>query len=158
MCGKEVGGINNASEDLFQGAVFAFTPVNRTTEKARNYADYLATILGAHPAWMEPRIHDRWVAATSHLPYLIASAFVLATPIEASPLVSSGFRSTSRLASSPASVMLPIMETNRENVLEAILRFREHLNEIESALSTGDFERLLTYLEQGVALKAELTG
>jgi prephenate dehydrogenase len=53
--------------------------------------------------------------------------------------------------------MLPIMQTNRENVLEAITRFRETLDKIESALDASDFERLFTYLQKGVKRKEELT-
>jgi prephenate dehydrogenase len=157
MCGKEVGGIAHASVDLFQGAPFAFTPLNQTTGKARDCADRLAEILGAHPVWMGPKTHDRWVAATSHLPYLLACALVLSTPTEAVQLISSGFRSASRLASTHPSVMLPIMQTNRENVLEAITRLRQTLDKIESALDASDFERLLAYLQKGVTRKEELT-
>lgn len=158
MCGKELGGISHASANLFLDAPFVFTPLPETTEYARSCAEQLAKTLGAHPVWMDSKTHDRWVAATSHLPYLLASALVLSTPAEASAVVASGFQSSSRLASSPPAVMLPILGTNRENVLEAIARFREYLEKIESALSTNDFERLLAYLEEGSMRKEELTG
>ena len=156
MCGKEVGGLNNAEADLFTGAPFAFTTLPRTTDQAREFAEHLAYSLGAHPVWIGPKTHDEWVAATSHLPYIIASALVLATPLEASQLISSGFRSTSRLASTPVSIMMPILETNRENLLEALSRFHDQLNKVESALSDTDSQSLQALLNQGAIQRNNL--
>ena len=121
-------------------------------------ADQLAYTLGANPLWVGPKTHDSWVAATSHLPHLLATALVMSTETEASHLVGPGFRSTSRLASSPPSVWIPIMETNREQILEAIVRFRHHLNDLEDCLIRSDFASLKNHLDQGVAHKALLTG
>ncbi|MCJ7700161.1 MAG: prephenate dehydrogenase/arogenate dehydrogenase family protein, partial [Anaerolineales bacterium] len=117
MCGKAAGGLEHAEAGLFQDSPFAFTPLPNSTERALQCAQQLADILGAKPVWTGPNTHDSWVAATSHLPYLLSSALSLATPPEAAQLVGPGFRSTSRLAGSPSTIMLPILETNREQVL-----------------------------------------
>jgi prephenate dehydrogenase len=95
MCGKETSSLVNAEASLFQGAVFAFTPLKRTSPRARTIAEQLAHTIGSRPLWIDPAIHDQWAAATSHLPYLLASALALATPFEAAPLVGPGFHSSS---------------------------------------------------------------
>jgi len=156
MCGKAIGGLAHADEHLFQDAPFAFTPLPRTTERARETADQLAYALGAFPLWVGPKTHDSWVAATSHLPHLLATALVLSTDAEASHLVGPGFRSTSRLASSPSSVILPIMESNRPQILEAITRFRSHLDDLEDCLARGDYDALKNNLDLGADHKALL--
>ncbi|MBL7162801.1 MAG: prephenate dehydrogenase/arogenate dehydrogenase family protein [Anaerolineales bacterium] len=158
MCGKAIGGLSHAEADIFHKAPFAFTPLPRTTERARETADQLAYALGAHPLWIGPNTHDSWVAATSHLPHILATALVLSTETEASHLVGPGFRSASRLAGSPSSVILPIMETNRPQILEAIARFRLHLDDIEDCLARGDYNSLKNNLNLGAAHKALLTG
>jgi len=158
MCGKAVGGLAHADADLFHNAPFAFTPLTRTTERARETADQLAYTLGALPLWVGPRTHDSWVAATSHLPHLLATALVLSTDTEASHLVGPGFRSTSRLASSPSSVIVPIMESNRSQILEALARFRLHLDDIEDCLTRGDYDALKDNLDFGAQHKALLIG
>ena len=158
MCGKAIGGLAHADEKLFRDAPFAFTPLPRTTERARETADQLAYTLGAHPLWVGPKTHDSWVAATSHLPHFLATALVLSTDTEASHLVGPGFRSTSRLAGSPSSVILPIMESNRSQILEALTRFRSHLDDLEDCLARGDYDALKIKLDLGADHKELLTG
>ena len=124
MCGKETGGLRYADPSIFQGAAFAFTALQRTSSRARSFAEHLAAAIGSQPLWIDPETHDQWTAATSHLPYLIASALSSSTPLETAPLIGTGFRSTTRIAAAPASTMLDVLDTNRSNVLESLHRFR----------------------------------
>ena len=148
ICGKEVGGISNATPSIFHGSVFAFTPIESTTDLANRYAEWLAKSLGSYPLWFSPDLHDRWLSVTSHLPYLLSSALTLATPLEAASLIGPGFLSVSRLAASGPAVMFPTLETNREYVLEAISNFRKQLDEIESELRSDHGSTLLDILNQ----------
>ncbi len=157
VCGKEMSGIKNAAPTIFQGSAFAFTSTNHTTARTKRFADWLAVSLGAYPVWLEPENHDRWVAATSHLPYLISSTLTLVTPLEASSMVGPGFLSSSRLAGSLPSVMLPILETNREFVLESIAHFRGMLDAIEAKLRSEHYSAVLEILDQARRRKAALT-
>ncbi len=158
MCGKAVGGLAHAEAELFRNTPFAFTPLARSTERALQTGDHLAAALGAQALWVGPKTHDQWVAATSHLPYLLAAALTLSTPGEASNLVGPGFRSASRLAGSPSSVMLPILETNRELVLEMIAHFRQQLADLEQSLAQKDYAALKILLDHGSEHHSILTG
>jgi prephenate dehydrogenase len=91
--------------------------------------------------------HDRLLAFTSHLPFVLASALAMTAPEDAAPLVGPGFNSTSRLASTPSSMMLGILQTNRENVLEAISIFRNNLDSIEQAIRSQDPGQLAETLD-----------
>jgi prephenate dehydrogenase len=157
MCGKERSGLANADPALFRGAPFAFTPLARTRPGARKFASTLAQALGANPLWLDPATHDRWVAATSHLPYLVSNALAACTPLEAAPLVGSGFRSATRLAPTSASMMLDILMTNRENVLAALGSFRQQLAQVESLLTACDYPALQEILETGALRQQSLT-
>jgi prephenate dehydrogenase len=135
MCGKETNTLRAADADLFKGRPFVFTPLERTTARARLLADELSTALGALPLWLDAEQHDRWAAATSHAPYLIANALSSATPLEAqSALAGTGYLSTTRIAATPPEIMLDILSTNRENVLAALTAFRTQLEQLEAAL------------------------
>lgn len=142
MCGKETSGLPHAEAKLFKNATFALTPTERTTLTMRETANQLATLIGSRPLWLNAQTHDNWVAATSHLPYLLSAALAASTPTEAAPLASSGFRSATRLAASDVDMMLDILLTNRVPLLTALQNFRLGLTELETTLTATD-ERTL---------------
>jgi prephenate dehydrogenase len=156
MCGKEVAGLANAEASIFQGATFAFTPLERTSSQTRVFANGLARAIGSRPLWLDPATHDRWAAATSHLPYLLAAALSLATPAEAAALVGPGFRSTSRVAATPAAIMLDVLLTNRENILESLARFRRQMEDLEVRLARDETAALKQALDRGALRQREL--
>lgn len=158
MCGKETSGLSSADPDLYRGAPFAFTPLSATTRRASSLAEQIARAVGAHPLWLDPETHDRWVAATSHLPYLISSALALGTPENVSPLIGPGFLSASRLASSHPGVMLDILRTNREYVLEALNRFQVALDHLKSLLTQGEYPDMYAALSQSKAHRETMIG
>jgi prephenate dehydrogenase len=157
MCGKETNSLRSADADLFKGRPFVFTPLERTSARARLLADELTAVLGAIPVWLDAETHDRWAAATSHAPYLIANALSSATPLEAQAvLTGSGYQSTTRIAATPPEMMSDIMTTNRENVLAALAAFRTQLDTLEAALSAEDMPALQEQLAHGAALRRSL--
>jgi prephenate dehydrogenase len=142
ICGKEKLGLENADENLYQGAPFVVAVLERTTIRARQAVEQMIAVIGAHLVELSAEEHDRALAFTSHLPFLISSALALSTPLEYSSFIGSGFRSTSRLAGTPSSIMLSILQSNRENVLEVLSLFQQHLSEIQTKLAAEDFQTL----------------
>jgi prephenate dehydrogenase len=142
MCGKEKASLAYAEAAVYQNAPFALVSLPRTSLFARKLAESLARAVGANPVWLDAAVHDRWVAATSHLPFLVSSALAFATPEEARSLVGTGFRSTARLANSSPRMMTDILATNARNIQAAIQRFKERLSLYEALLEQQDFEGL----------------
>jgi prephenate dehydrogenase len=155
MCGKEVGSLVNADASIFNQAPFAFTPLVRTSARARAIAEQIAGAVGSHSLWLSAEVHDQWTAATSHLPYLVSAALAAATPAEAAPMVGPGFRSSTRLAASPTLMMADVLATNRENILTALERFRQQLALLDENLREGTIESLVDYLNRAAAQRAE---
>ncbi|NPA26726.1 MAG: prephenate dehydrogenase [Chloroflexi bacterium] len=136
IAGKEMGGLTHADPALFHGAPFIFTPLPRTTARARRMAESLAQLLGAQPVWLEdPELHDRYLAYTSHLAYLLSLAMALATPEEAAAFVGPGFRSILRLAGSSPRMMRDILATNHEAILEALDHYLAELEHMRALLA-----------------------
>jgi len=144
MCGKEVSGIEAADPALYQGHIFVLTPLARTSEAALVQGCALVEAIGGRPLILPPERHDRLVAVVSHLPYLLACALVGTAEATASidPLVwgvaASGFRDTSRLAASDVTMMLDILLTNREPVLEALEDCAGQLRDLARLVDSGD--------------------
>lgn len=151
MCGKEKLSLANADPTIFLGAPFAFTTLPRTSLRTRALANQMARAIGAHPLWLDPETHDSWAAVTSHLPYLVSVALALATPTEAASLTGSGFRSATRLASTPSSMMLDILTTNKTNILDALAGFRKRLDELEQTMANNNTVKLKDLLDTGAS-------
>jgi len=149
MCGKEKASLNYAEARLYQKAPFALTPLPRTTPAARALAGQLAEAIGARPLWLDADTHDHWVAATSHLPYLVANALAAATPLDALSMAGPGLRSTTRLAGSSLQMMSDILGTNQDFVLGRLAQFRQALDQLEAALVEGDESGLVESLSLG---------
>lgn len=143
MCGKETSGLAAAEPDLYQGQVFALTPLPRTSQEALTLGQALAEAVGAHPLVLEADRHDRLAAVVSHLPYFLGCGLVrmaeqLAQDNALWQMVASGFRDTSRLAASNVTMMLDILLTNRSSVLAALAVFERELAELTHLLEAGD--------------------
>jgi prephenate dehydrogenase len=148
ICGKEMPGLENADATLYQGAPFVVTALERTTSHARSLIRQLVTAVGARWIDVEAEEHDRALAYTSHLPFLISSALAGSLPQEFADLIGTGFRSTSRLAGTPSHVTLGILQSNRDNILGAIEGFQHSLSELAAALQTESYPRLETLLNE----------
>jgi prephenate dehydrogenase len=148
ICGKEKLSLANAERTLYYAAPFLLTPLARTSPRALSAANQIIEALGAKGKILEAVEHDRILASTSHLPFLISSALSLATPPEVAPFVGPGFKSTSRLAGTSSSMMLGVLQSNRENVLNAIHEMQTQLAQLESTLAAEDFAQLEAILNE----------
>lgn len=148
ICGKEKLSLANAERTLYYAAPFLLTPLERTSSRALSAANQIIEALGAKGKTLDAVEHDRILASTSHLPFLISSALARTTPEEVAPFVGPGFKSTSRLAGTSSSMMLGVLQSNRENVLNALHGMQAELAQIEAALSAGDFEKLESLLNE----------
>ena len=148
ICGKEKLSLANAERTLYYAAPFLLTPLERTSARALSAANQIIEAIGAKAKVLDAVEHDRILACTSHLPFLISSALALATPQDVASFVGPGFKSTSRLAGTPSSMMLGVLQSNQENVLNALHGMQSQLAEIESVLSTKDFLKLESMLSE----------
>lgn len=148
ICGKEKLSLAHAERTLYYSAPFVLTPLPRTSQRALSAAHQVIEALGAIPKLLPAAEHDRILSDTSHLPFLVSSALVLATPPDVAPYIGPGFKSTSRLAGTSSSMMLGVLQSNRQNVLDALRRLKHQMGAIETALDTQDFTSLEALLNQ----------
>lgn len=162
LAGRERSGLEAARADLFQGAIYVLCdPLPEGEgEQAWDQVAGLVRAMGARPLRLDAVRHDRLVAASSHLPYLVAvalarvAAAVDAGGIPATALASSGFRDTTRVALSPAPLWADILGGNPflEEVGGMLL---DQLRVLLEATREGR-EALVPLLEEGRAVREGL--
>jgi prephenate dehydrogenase len=148
MCGKAVGGIKNAEASLFQNAPFALVRTSNTTLREVQLVENLVQYIGAVPLWLSATAHDEITANTSHLPYLMSCALVQSTPDNYVLLAGPGFRSASRLATTPVSMMGDILETNQDEILKNLDHYLSVLYSYRKLLAQGEFQQLKQLLSK----------
>jgi prephenate dehydrogenase len=149
LAGSEKTGPQSAREDLFRDKVAVITPVDQTPLGCVNAVEHFWSSLGATVVRMSPEAHDLAVAATSHLPHVVASALAATTPDRLLPLVSTGWRDTTRVAGGDPQLWLEILRDNRQHVLKSLDKFAKVLQSFGHALDQDDAEKLLDLLEAG---------
>jgi prephenate dehydrogenase len=142
LAGGEKTGVAASVPDLFQNRRVILTPTADTDPAALAAIREMWQIAGAEVLDMPPGQHDEILAATSHLPHLLAFTLVnqLQDMEQQQPtfrFAASGFRDFSRIASSDPVMWRDICLSNREAVLEAITRFKARLSELEQAIAEG---------------------
>jgi prephenate dehydrogenase len=153
MAGNEGRGVTAASATLFEGTAYLLTPTPRTPAGAVERMRSLASGLGAQAVVMDPDEHDRAVAVTSHLPYLLAAALVgISGPARSA--AGPSFMSATRVAGSPVQLWAQICRLNREPIRRALRAFCEELSHLEAALADG--ARLDAMLEHARQARASI--
>ncbi len=144
MAGTERSGFAAASPDLFAGRPWAITAHPDTPPLAVAAVADLVAAVGARPVFVAPDVHDRIVAYTSHLPYLVALALAatVAEAAENTPgltqLIGPGFLDTTRLAASPPSLGCEFFRYNQSLLLEAADDFLQEFARWIARFGPGD--------------------
>ena len=140
MAGRETAGPEHASADLFAGKAYCVVPSPETKEQAVSAVTTMAEAVGAKPFFISAGEHDSFVAAVSHLPFMMSVALMKTVSKSANwddiaQLASSGFRDLSRLASGDAIMHRDISITNREHIVSWIDSYIRELYEIRNLLN-----------------------
>lgn len=142
MAGKERGGFENASADLFVGRPWAYVPSG--DEDADKRAHDFIVGMGAEAFAVEAEAHDRALARTSHLPQLLG--FVLADRIaELAPGLresASGpvARELLRISKSDRGLWDEIFAANARNVAEEARALAVALEGVAAGLEAAGLE------------------
>lgn len=150
MAGKEKSGVEAADPALFAGCTYCVVPGARAPAAAVDRIVSLATAIGARPFFVDPAEHDSFVAAVSHLPFLLSTALVGVTSQSPSwrdlaRLAATGFRDVTRLASGDPEMHRDICLTNQEAILRWIEAFGAELQELAREIREGDAQLEATF-------------
>jgi prephenate dehydrogenase len=148
IAGTEKSGPSAAFAELYQQHRVVLTPVAETNKSALEKVRQMWQQAGADVFEMEVEHHDVVLAATSHLPHVLAFNLVgmLAQREDCDEVLryaAGGFRDFSRIASSDAVMWRDICLGNRGAILELLQQYRSGLDKIEQAIRQDDGDYLI---------------
>lgn len=149
IAGSEQSGVDASSAELFVNHRVILTPDAANDPAAVALVRDMWASTGAEVVDMAVAEHDTVLAATSHLPHLLAYALVDA--LAKSPasedifrFAAGGFRDFTRIASSDPAMWRDIAIANKPALLAAIDMFSEQLARLRLAVAEGDGDELFT--------------
>lgn len=155
MAGSSVQGPKGALPLLFDGAKIFICEPQLSSDFALVTAMELFECLNSKVEFIEPGEHDRLVGLVSHLPQALAYSLCNvvklfdAEEFDWKGAAATAFDSTTRLAGSPSSVWLPIMNQNKVNLLKYINAMIGELHKLQQYLESNNIPALETFM--GVA-------
>ena len=161
IAGAEHSGVQAAQADLYTHKHVILTPLPETAAEAVERVQQLWQACSANVSLMPADEHDRVLAATSHLPHLLA--FTLMNHLNHSTdhpknllrFAGSGFRDFTRIASSSPEMWRDICLANREALLEQIKAYQNELKSLQEMLEKHDGEGLGQAFSQARGLRED---
>jgi len=153
IAGSERSGLEYSDSSLFRGTVCIITLSRDTDLNAAQQVESLWNDIGCTVEQMSSEEHDHVFAAVSHLPHLLAFAFVaqIASDKDAKrkfAFAGPGFRDFTRIAASSPSMWSDICISNRSAISSELRTHRELLTELQRAIDEGDAESLRRVFQQ----------
>jgi prephenate dehydrogenase len=138
MAGKTAG-LDGATADLFKNCTYCLIPLPTAREEAIEAMTRLTEIVGARPHFIDQDEHDSYVAAISHLPFLMSAALTNLTSQsegwrEISKLTAGGYQDSTRLSGGSVQMHLDICRTNSDAILGWLDRYQQALSEVRAAV------------------------
>lgn len=148
IAGTEKSGVEASFAELFQKRRVLLTPLENTRKEALHTIRRMWQETGAVVEQTSVAHHDDVLAATSHLPHMLAFALVdtLATmddKIDIFRFAAGGFRDFTRIASSDPQMWHDICVTNDQSIVAMLDLFMADLERLRDAIKAGDSDYLL---------------
>jgi len=158
IAGREKSGVQAAVADLYVDHKVILTPLENTCPNAIQCVTQMWEAAGAQVQSLGVEQHDLVLAATSHLPHVLAYSLVDTLSStdyvdEIFQFAAGGFRDFSRIASSDPVMWRDICLENRVAILDALKSFQDNLSGLRHAIEAGDGEALLTTFEHAKAIR-----
>jgi len=162
IAGTEKSGVGASFPGLFHQRRVVLTPLPNTNTGAIETVTRMWQATGAVVSIMDVKHHDDVLAATSHLPHLLAFALVdtlaaLDEKAEIFQYAAGGFRDFSRIASSDPQMWHDICVNNREAILKILKRFQSDLDKLGQAIETNDSDYILDVFKRAKASRDQFS-
>jgi len=147
IAGKEKSGLDAIDPHLYNDHRILLTPLPETDADAVEVVRTLWEQTGGIVECLSPDHHDDVLAATSHLPHVLAFAMVdmLASRQEKAEIfryAAGGFRDFSRIASGETVMWRDICLTNKDPLYKAIEELEAHLSVVKKAIAEADADTI----------------
>ena len=158
IAGSDLSGAAAAQYGLYDNRRIVVTPLPETDPTAAELVRELWQACGARVYQMSAGEHDALFATVSHLPHLLAFAYVDAIVGKADAercfdFAATGFRDFTRIAGSHPEMWRDIALANRDALLVELDTFQRTLDALRAELQTGDAEAMMQRFERARAAR-----
>jgi len=158
IAGTEKNGVEASFAELYLNRRVILTPLPESDDAAVERVTAMWQACGAEVNCMSVEHHDEVLAATSHLPHMLAFGLVdaLARMKENDEIfryAAGGFRDFTRIASSNPVMWRDICIANREALSKMLARFAEEMTDLAGTIGRGDGDHLLEIFQRAKAAR-----
>ena len=160
IAGTEKSGVDASFAELFDNHRVILTPVDETSPEALEKVRSMWELAGSEVDIMDVERHDEVLAATSHLPHVMAYSLVSTlSKMEESGDVfrfaAGGFADFTRIASSSPQMWHDIVFANRKAVLDLLEQYEQGIQELKDALRSDDSHFIMNMLTEAKQARDE---
>ncbi len=157
MTGTEKSGPKAAIDNLYEGKTVVLCDLEENDKIHTDRAFKIFQEIGMRIVVMNSKQHDIHACYMSHLPHILS--FSLANtvmghedPKSIIALAAGGFKDMSRIAKSSPRMWSDIFKQNRQNLLDSIDLFQEHINNAKKMVQEEDYEALQEWMKKANSL------
>ncbi|MFQ5468970.1 MAG: prephenate dehydrogenase [Gammaproteobacteria bacterium] len=161
IAGSEKSSVLHARSDLYHDRYVILTPMDSTSDSAVEQVKSMWALTGARISIMDVVKHDEVLAATSHLPHVLAYALVdtLANMDESEEIfqyAAGGFKDFTRIAASDPEMWRDICVSNSNAIIDVLDRFNQEIDQVRSEIASGNGELLMELFTRVKAIREKL--
>jgi prephenate dehydrogenase len=158
IAGTENNGVGASFAELYQNRRVILTPLEENGAASVARVRDMWEACGAEVTEMSVQHHDEVLAATSHLPHMLAFGLVdmlarLKENDEIFRYAAGGFRDFTRIASSNPVMWRDICIANRQALGPMLAAFAEEMTELAARIESADGDELLAIFERAKAAR-----
>ncbi len=144
MAGREVYGVENSDERIFEGANYIVVPTEKNSEEAIALCEELGWELGFRSvSRLSPEEHDEMIAYLSQLTHCIAVALMCChEKASLQEYTGDSFRDLTRIAKINDAMWSELFMLNKEALLEQMDIFMAKFQELRNCMVTEDLEKM----------------
>ena len=156
MAGREVSGVENSTDKIFQGANYIVTPTDKNTPVAINTCMELGRLLGfSNVTTLSPEEHDEMIGFLSQLTHCIAITLMTCNDKEnMEKFTGDSFRDLTRIARINDLMWSELFVANKDALLEQMDLFINKFNELKTMLETEDVDSMREMMRHSTKRRA----
>lgn len=156
MAGREVSGVENSTERIFQGANYIVTPTPKNTPETINTCLELGRLLGfSNVTTLSPEEHDEMIGFLSQLTHCIAITLMTCNNKEnMEKFTGDSFRDLTRIARINDLMWSELFVANKDALLEQMDMFIKKFNELKSMLEKEDIDGMRKMMRHSTERRA----
>ena len=152
MAGKEVYGIENSDEKIFEHANYIITPTKKNTDDGINFAEEIGQVLKFRKvSFLTPKEHDEMIAFLSQLTHCIAVTLMnCKNSVELVNFTGDSFRDLTRIANINENMWTELFILNKSALINEMDSFISTITKLRNYIYNEDTENIKKMMKTSI--------